>query len=297
VNFGNAFKRSVLSAAHVAPLVRGHGNFSHKACGIALKAGADPECVVRMRLGYDIRLDLRSFEQCNAATSRQYDDANVRVIRQLVRGGGCALDVGANVGLYAIPVALKVPVFAFEPDQRNFARLTENIELNPQIAPNIHAFNIGLSSASREVGMWDHAFPTNCGIVEDARGNLARVEPLDSFWTETLRIDAIKMDIEGHDAEFLKGAQNALARHRPVMQMEISRWYYERRSEDFDSLIPALLPPRYLVFQAPRVKSSISLRHRLGKAVQRESLRGHEGEAYFVPDERRAEFLSAFDRE
>lgn len=294
----NLLTRATLATAHHLPLLRGHGNLSSKACALAIKAGAEPECIVHMRLGYRAKLDLRSLEQRHAATSRQYDDANVLLLRRLVRPGACALDVGANVGLYSIPLALRVPVYAFEPDRRNFARLAENLALNPAAAPNLHLFNLGLSSSIADVTMYEHPFPMNCSIVdrpaEFATANIAHVEPLDAIWDPRIRIDAIKIDIEGHDAQFLLGARDTLSRNRPILQMEINRWYYQRRGENFDSLIPSLLPPAYLIFQMRQPETRLSIRSKLTPPVLRESLAGREGEAFFVPAERRDEFLSAF---
>lgn len=250
-----------------------------------------------MRLGYRVKLDLRSLEQRHAATSRQYDDANVLLLRRLVRPSGCVLDVGANVGLYSIPLALSHPVYAFEPERINFARLAENFRLNPAVASNLHLFNLGLSSISADVVMSEHPFATNSAIEDHATGrigNNAHVEPLDAIWNSGARVDVIKIDIEGHDAKFLAGASNTLAQHRPILQMEINRWYYQRRNENFDTLIPALLPAAYLIFQMRQPATRLSIRSKLTGPVRRNSLAGCEGEAFFVPAERSCEFLSVF---
>jgi hypothetical protein len=74
---------------------------------------------------------------------------------------------------------------------------------------------------------------------------MVRVETLDRIWAGKGRIDAAKVDIEGHEAKFLQGGRNTIASHRPVILMEVSRYHHERRGVDFDAVIPSLLPDRY----------------------------------------------------
>ena len=61
-----------------------------------------------------------------------------------------------------------------------------------------------------------------------------------------VRVDVIKVDIEGHEHKFLTGARATLERNRPAILMEANRPHYKRQGLDFDALIPTLLPRDYV---------------------------------------------------
>ena len=63
-----------------------------------------------------------------------YDRAEIDLLCSLVKPGDCVLDVGANIGLYTLPLSRAVGpdglVIAAEPDPQNLALLQRNIEAN-----------------------------------------------------------------------------------------------------------------------------------------------------------------------
>jgi FkbM family methyltransferase len=64
------------------------------------------------------------------------------------------IDVGANVGMYALPAAVKygVRVFAFEPESQNYALLCKNIYLN-DISDLIIAYCLAISDNSERINL------------------------------------------------------------------------------------------------------------------------------------------------
>ncbi|MDU8929292.1 FkbM family methyltransferase [Alisedimentitalea sp. MJ-SS2] len=135
------------------------------------------------------------------------------------------LDVGANIGNHSVHFAQHFDkVISFEPHPRNFALLSINAGLSEAIIP----LNVGASS---EGG--------SAEIVEDkmnlAASSLERSVGRDGNWVkfDLVRIDEvpqvqacdaisfIKFDIEGHEAEAIKGAAETIKRHRPVVMLEI----------------------------------------------------------------------------
>ncbi|UCH96360.1 MAG: FkbM family methyltransferase [Candidatus Aminicenantes bacterium] len=67
-----------------------------------------------------------------------------------IRPGDTVFDIGANIGLYTLPSALKLrgsgAVYAFEPVPLWFQRLRENIQLNKLSSrEHVFAYNLGLS--------------------------------------------------------------------------------------------------------------------------------------------------------
>jgi FkbM family methyltransferase len=206
--------------------------------------GDHPIVTGRMRLGYRMRIDLRSWVEAFAYYTGRYETELVATALSLMPVGGVALDVGANVGFWAVPFAQRGTVHAFEPVPSNAARLAENAALN------------GVSDrlCIHEVALSDHAGSAVITLREDflrgaETGNaaLAIDHDDDRFQSLTVgrdtldslvsglrldRIDVMKVDIEGHEDSFLRGARNTIAGARPVIFIEWNRSYYERRQVD-----------------------------------------------------------------
>ena len=121
---------------------------------------------------------------------------------------GKYLDVGANVGNHAVYFELLCPstsIEAFEPDLAGFGILEENVRLNALDRTTLH--RVGLSdrtgSCSARLGSRTIEFDTRT---------------LDSYGFEGVAV--VKVDIEGMEPAFLRGALGTLARCRPVLFIE-----------------------------------------------------------------------------
>jgi len=107
------------------------------------------------------------------------------------------------------------------------------------------------------------------------------LETLDRIWPTDQRLDIVKLDIEGHESHFLKGARNTLRAHRPVLLIEINRWHYLMQGL---VMISPLLPPQYAFIElTPN-----------GRLIEVDNLgRCRDGDDVFaVPLERMAEAVS-----
>jgi FkbM family methyltransferase len=168
------------------------------------------------------------------------------------------LDVGANIGLALLPLAAAARerggfVHAFEPLPANLDVLNKNVALN-NMESDVKTWPFGLSSehGQAEISLREDfvagGASGNASLVissNDAHFATQMIElrTLDEVY-ETLgckRIDFIKVDIEGHEDHFLRGAQTMLARDRPILMMEINKPYYARRDVDLDLTLPTLL--------------------------------------------------------
>jgi FkbM family methyltransferase len=161
------------------------------------------------------------------------------------------LDVGANVGLWTIPMAQQCRavggrVIAFEPLPANAERLKTNIRLNDLVG-QVTLIEAGLSDVdgSAELTMQDgvetgNAVITFEGLNLESRGIVRiRVATLDGL-QEALaleRLDVIKVDIEGHEDRFFNGARDTIARWRPVIVAEWCSWLYEDRGVNAESVL------------------------------------------------------------
>lgn len=165
---------------------------------------------------------------------------------------GCrnAVDAGANIGLYTLNLAkLCRTVYAFEINPGVTGHL-RNAAL-----PNVELAHTGLSSSERGVvlyvPLWRGKMPLE-GWASLTPGNSpdtdvhveipGHVRTLDSYGL--VEVDFMKIDVEGHEIEVLKGAQATLSRCRPRILAEAKHLrpvadllaplgYRPRRAEEF----------------------------------------------------------------
>ena len=150
------------------------------------------------------------------------------------------LDIGAHGGLYSIILKNKFPklnVWAFEPDKQNRYQLYGNLFLN-NFESEIEVYNFGLSSNNKEVAF---------GIVKDGNrggktimetGELKiNVKPLDEVFLEKNKICFVKIDVEGHELDVIKGSKRFLKNNFCLIQVEIS---HEDSLREFDIVMNRL---------------------------------------------------------
>lgn len=163
-------------------------------------------------------------------------DAVLRALRTVVGAHAVCVDVGANLGLYSLGLALLAPrgrIYAFEPSPHVFKRLVSNIDANG--ASNIEAFQAAVSDREGVVGFHEIPFFTAGSFTEaertsigsDAVGSVLIEVPctsLDAFVERQAiqGLDVIKIDVEGAELTVLDGARESLARHRPTVVMEFN---------------------------------------------------------------------------
>jgi FkbM family methyltransferase len=173
----------------------------------------------RLRNGILMNLNLAVEQEARTYLVGDWEPATVAFISS--RYPRVVLDVGANIGLVAIPVALRLPeskIYAFEPHPANALRLIENIELNR--VSNVEVVRAAASSFEGTVAMAESS-PMMHSV--ESTGSL-RVEctTLDAFIESgSLRVDLIKVDVEGHELEVLKGAISLLQTQHPAVVCEV----------------------------------------------------------------------------
>jgi FkbM family methyltransferase len=149
-----------------------------------------------------------------------------RLFPQLDRAGVC-LDIGANIGNHAVNFAdYFAHVHAFEPN----SKALDLLHINAKLRENITVHPLGLSDRTQTIEV---AQPTHNlgGTGTSANGNLdgTRVKlPLVALDSLDLELDGqhiafVKIDVEGAEADVIKGAARTLTAHRPVLGMEVDR--------------------------------------------------------------------------
>ena len=137
----------------------------------------------------------------------------VALIKKILAGGGTALDVGANVGLFSILMAgtsSDVIVHAFEPISRTFNFL----EKNTADFDNIHCHRMAIADVTASVYMTcaEAGFTMN-RIVECNEGEpreMVESTTIDRFYEENRirTVKLLKIDIEGAEVRAFKGMRS-----------------------------------------------------------------------------------------
>jgi len=176
---------------------------------------------------FHMELDLSKAPECGY----YFYDLNPKLTEYLLksRKTGTMLDVGANVGFYSLVASLGFrQVYAFEPCATTFTRLENNIRLSAK--DHIQACSLGLGSRSETAFLRVSESNPGTNTIDtsdliDAHHNMVekiKVMTLDEIVSKFKieQVDFIKIDVEGHEAEVLRGAQKTLQRWQPQLFIE-----------------------------------------------------------------------------
>ncbi len=151
---------------------------------------------------------------------------------RLVREGDVAIDIGANLGYYTLPVSRIVGrtgrVYAVEPVPVIFGVLRRNVGGRS----NVELLNFALGEQERDVEMANDSvaaggyfgtgrnFVSDGGAAADAITFTARMRRGSELFGGLERIDFIKCDIEGYETVVMHEMRPLIERHRPTVLIE-----------------------------------------------------------------------------
>jgi FkbM family methyltransferase len=163
-------------------------------------------------------------------------------LRHWLRPGMTVIDIGANLGVYSLPMARLVGqmghVVAYEPSSETRALLERSRELNTAVNLDISPF--ALSDREREGRLVFGDSSELNALGDSGAGETVRVTNLDSEdaapgWPSP---DFIKIDAEGEEERILAGGRNFFARHSPLIMFEIKAGH--KVNEQLRALFPAI---------------------------------------------------------
>lgn len=192
-------------------------------------------------LGVSFKIVLDTTKNCyvdeSIAEHGYWEKGLSQVLLKYVKKNGVFLDIGANIGYHSLFVASFLNgggrAYSFEPISYLCKQLQESIALNN--FTNIEVCNFGLAENEGEAVI--HMRAENIGgstllsfpkiekfdVKETEKVSLKR---LDTFLGENIKVDVIKIDVEGYELEALRGAVNILKNNHPVIFMEFSPAIY-----------------------------------------------------------------------
>ncbi len=153
------------------------------------------------------------------------------------------VDVGASIGEFAIPMAADervAAVIAFEPHPVTCEALRHSVSYLPRGIVRVIEAGVSATSGSAQFGTRDGA-PTSAGLTMTCDSDQLTVatctlDDLPDVAPESPVI--LLMDIEGGELDAAKGAQQFLARHRPLFIFEYNAT--TRRSFELSEMVSLL---------------------------------------------------------
>ncbi len=142
------------------------------------------------------------------------------VLRKLKRSEAIIFDVGANHGDFVQLALGAAAIHAFEPSQTAYAELTRRFANRSEV----HLNNLALGSERGERMLYYDAPGSELSSlyqrkvqhhgIDMSGSELVQVETLDQYCAAHSidHIDLLKLDVEGHELEVLRGAEQMLAR-------------------------------------------------------------------------------------
>lgn len=158
------------------------------------------------------------------------------LLRRELKAGDVFVDVGANVGAYSLWVGPLIgpsgKIVAIEPQPSVLARLRANFALNPEF--NAHVFGCGAGETNGfmtlSVGSSNEGGASLATVSGGADQVEVAVRPLISMIEEAhlVRIDALKIDIEGYEDRallpFFNQAPNSLWPRLLILERSEKDW-------------------------------------------------------------------------
>jgi FkbM family methyltransferase len=152
---------------------------------------------------------------------------SVETFKQEVKEGDVVVDIGANIGYYALLEARLVgnngKIYAIEPVRQNVELLRKNIEINGY--SNIMSYELAIGDVNGVNSMYitkqrnKHTFREVVGTRKEkyVTGKIdVEVVTLDDFLQNKLYPNVIRMDVEGYEYQIIKGMKNTLQKKLPL---------------------------------------------------------------------------------
>jgi FkbM family methyltransferase len=169
-----------------------------------------------------------------------YEPLTRSLLSRLIKPGGTFFDIGAHVGFFTLTTAIsnETRIVAFEPNPKNFALLEGNIAENNltntgngSAAPRLVCEPYAISDTDGKATLYLTESDMSASLMKDFQAEDTR--QIGELRVSTCSLDnylqkhpvtgplVIKVDIEGHEPAFFRGATKTIAAHKPDIVLEV----------------------------------------------------------------------------
>ncbi|MCP5102858.1 MAG: FkbM family methyltransferase [bacterium] len=163
-----------------------------------------------------------------------YPELELKLINRFCSKDLCAIDVGANYGMYTFYASRRFSTcYAFEP-LPYFEPIYEQGFKNQNIAWHQVALSDKKETAVMRMPVCDRGYST-IDTRNQLEGKVDESDGIDNVEVETNRLDNyeirsvgfLKVDVEGHEQEVLRGAARTIRSSKPVISVEVEERHRE----------------------------------------------------------------------
>ncbi len=219
---------------------------------IALKLSSSNDLVAREIHGHTMFLSLQDLGLSKELILKgTREEEETKIIQGELKEGLTVIDIGANLGYYALIEASIVgkrgKVYAIEPSPINFEILNKNINVNGYSdIVETHCIAISNKKGSLKFYMTDGF--NRCTLdpyASKQRPSMfsktidVETTTLDDFLKDKPPIDFIRMDIEGYETKAIEGMTKTLSQTRKPLKLFIE-FHYPQSFEEADRTLRKL---------------------------------------------------------
>ena len=161
-----------------------------------------------------------------------YEPITRALVEVLLQPGDVFLDIGAHIGFFSLTAALSIDglkVIAFEPNPKNFRILKANAAING--LANLACEPVAISDQEGTATLYLTESDMSASLMKDFQAE--DTQQIDSIEVRTATLDSylerhgvqgpllIKVDIEGYEPAFFRGAAKTIAKHKPDIILEV----------------------------------------------------------------------------
>lgn len=166
------------------------------------------------REGFKLRID--AMDSLGLGSGAPFEPETLAALQRWVHPGMTVVDIGANIGYFTVHFSRLVGdqgvVHAFEPEPLNFAMLAENVQMNGLSNVCVHHAALGRERGHANLHLSDYnggmhrLYPSVCCSGPSVSVPVLRMDDV----LAGVKVDLIKIDIEGYEEPALLGAENCL---------------------------------------------------------------------------------------
>ncbi|MFN0277454.1 MAG: FkbM family methyltransferase [Pyrinomonadaceae bacterium] len=175
----------------------------------------------------------------------EYEPETFRFFRENLKKGYTVLDIGGHIGLFAVATAQLVgkqgKVFSFEPTPFTRSVLEQVVALN-DCSEIVEVRGEAVSSRRGETVFFDtgDSISNANSLVKTERSKSeipVKLISVDEFARErNLKVDCLKIDVEGAELDVLVGARETFLTQRPVARLGLHPAFIMQNGQTLDDI-------------------------------------------------------------